>query len=435
MEKNYLSHFSKHVSANMIGTIGLSLYIFADTYFMSYYAGPMGLTALNIAIPVYGIIYSFAHMIGVGGGTNFSFSSAQGDYKKANEYFSISISYAVLIGIVIATFGFLFSEKLSLLLGANSESIEMTNIYIKTIMSFSPFFILNTTMITFLRYDNNPNLAMFAMLSSSIFNIIGDYVFMEYFHLSVFGAALATGIAPIVSILIFLRHIIKKQGILKFQSINFNVKELFKISRLGISTAVYELSQSLVTLSFNYLILGISGNMGIAAYGIITNVGLIIMSMFNGLQQGMQPLISRAHGVRDYIGEKIYLKYGIVFGIVLSVFVYVISFLNLDGLIRIFNSQNVKILYDLAKTGIIVYFLGFLPHGLNIAIIAYENATNNPRMSFILSLARGTILSLLFAFVLSHYFGMLGIWLSFPLAEMVTLGLYVVFKKILDKNM
>lgn len=157
--------------------------------------------------------------------------------------------------------------------------------------------------------------------------------------------------------------------------------------------------------------------------------------MFNGLQQGMQPLISRAHGVRDYIGEKIYLKYGIVFGIVLSVFVYVISFLNLDGLIRIFNSQNVKILYDLAKTGIIVYFLGFLPHGLNIAIIAYENATNNPRMSFILSLARGTILSLLFAFVLSHYFGMLGIWLSFPLAEMVTLGLYVVFKKILDKNM
>lgn len=434
MGKNYLSNFFKYVTTNMIGTLGFSIYIFADTYFMSYYAGPLGLTALNIAIPIYGLIFSFAYMIGVGGGINFSYSLAKKEYEKANEFFSISISYAFLVGVLFSILGILFSKDISRILGANAESLEMTNTYIKTVLSFGPVFLLSTNLVTFLRYDNNPNLAMVAMLSSSFFNILADYIFMEYLNLSVFGAALATGISPIVSILISLKHIFKKEGILDFKGFSFKIKKLFQIARLGVSSAIYEISQGLVTLAFNYLILGISGNIGIASYGIITNIGAIVMSMFSGLQQGIQPLISYAHGKKDTFGEKKYFKYGIIFGLALSLLVYVGSILNLDTLISIFNSQNVRLLYELAKSGMILYFLGFIPHGLNISLIAYKNATNNPRISFILSIARGSIFSLLFAFLLSHFFGMTGIWLSFPLAELATLGLYGIFNKIVKEK-
>ena len=419
----------------MIGTIGLSLYIFADTYFMSYYAGPLGLTALNIAIPIYGIIIGLGYMLGVGGGINFSYSAAKKNYDKANEFFSVSITYAIGIGIFLSILGLLFSKNISQLLGANSESLEMTNIYVKTIMAFSVFFVLNNTVVTFLKYDDNPNLAMIALLLSSLFNIVGDYVFMEYFNLGVFGAALATGMSPIVSLLISLRHFIKKEGILEFQKISYKFHEFLEIIKLGTSTFVYELSQGLVTLVFNYLILGISGNIGIAAYGIITNIGAIIMSMFNGLQQGMQPIISHAHGRKDTFGEREYFKYGTVFAIILSAVVYIGSVLKIDGLIGIFNSQDLEILYNLAKSGIILYFIGFFPHGLNISLIAYKNATNNPRLSFILSIARGSVFILLFAIVLSQYLGMTGIWLSFPLAEIATLVLYKIIEKILDRKL
>ena len=435
MEKNYLSNFAKYISANMIGTLGLSLYIFADTYFMAYYAGHLGLTALNIAIPLYGILLGLGYLFGTGGGINFSYLAAKKDYKKANEYFSVSISYAVLSGIILSIIGILFSKNISWALGANEESLAMTNTYIKTLLAFSTFFIPSTAIMTFLRYDDNPNLAMIALLFSSLFNIVFDYIFMECFKLSVFGAALATGLSPIVSILISLAHFFKKDKILKFEKVSFKVKKLLEVIKLGTSSFIYEMSQGLVTLSFNYLILGISGNIGIAAYGIITNIGGIVMSIFNGLQQGMQPLISSAHGRKDTFGERKYFKYGIIFAAILSLTVYFGSILNIDSLISIFNSQNLKILYDLAKPGIILYFLGFLPHGLNISLIAYKNAINNPRLSFILSIARGTIFSLLFAFVLSHHFAMTGIWLSFPLAEIATLVLYKLIEKILDKKL
>lgn len=434
MGKNYLSNFFKYISANMIGMIGFSIYIFADTYFMSYYAGPMGLTALNIAIPIYGLIFSFGYMLGVGGGTNFSYSAAKKDYKRGNEFFSVSLSYALLVGVIISIIGIFFSRNIAGILGANEESIEMTNIYIKTVLTFTPFFLISNNLVTFVRYDNNPNLAMAAMLVSSFFNMTADYIFMEFLNLSVFGAALATGLSPIVSLAIVSKHFIKKEGMLEFQGFSFKVKDFLKIARLGVSTSVYEMSQGLVTMAFNYLILGVSGNIGIAAYGIITNIGAIIMSMFSGLQQGIQPLISYAHGSKDQYGEKKYLKYAIVFGIGLSLFVYISSVMNLNPLISVFNSQKVDILYELARSGIILYFLGFLPHGLNVSLIAYKNATNNPRISFILSLARGSFFTIIYALILSRYFGMVGIWLSFPLSEISTLGLFVVLEKILNKK-
>lgn len=434
MGKNYLSNFFKYISANMIGMIGFSIYIFADTYFMSYYAGPMGLTALNIAIPIYGLVFSFGYMLGVGGGTNFSYCVAKKDYKRGNEFFRVSISYALVVGILISIIGILFSKNIAHILGANKESLEMTSIYVKTVLAFTPFFLLSNNLVTFVRYDNNPNLAMVAMLVSSFFNMVADYIFMEFLKLSVFGAALATGLSPIVSLAIVSKHFIKKEGMLEFQGFFFKIKDFLKIARLGVSTSVYEMSQGLVTMAFNYLILGVSGNIGIAAYGIITNVGAIIMSMFSGLQQGIQPLISYAHGSKDEFGVKKYLKYSITFGIGLSLFVYMGSIINLNPLIAVFNSQNVDILYDLARVGIIIYFLGFLPHGLNISLIAYKNATNNPRISFILSLARGSFFTIIYAFILSRHFGMVGIWLSFPLSEISTLALYGVLKKIIDKK-
>lgn len=192
MKTNYLSNFIKHTSTNIIGTIGLSLYVFADTYFISYYEGAIGLTTLNISLPIYSLLYGLGYLFGIGGGINFTYKLTKEKIEDANSYLNLAVTTALIIGILMTLSGLLFAEPIANLLGANAESLGLAKIYIRTILAFSPFFILSTMLQSFLRYDDNPKLAMVALLSSSFFNIVADYVFMEHFGLGVFGAALAT---------------------------------------------------------------------------------------------------------------------------------------------------------------------------------------------------------------------------------------------------
>lgn len=429
MKTNYLSEFIKHTSTNIIGTIGLSMYVFADTYFISYYSGPIGLTTLNIAVPIYSVLYGLGYLLGIGGGINFTYRQAKGDLEEGNSYFNLSVTLGLILGLLMTLIGVFFTEPVAYFLGANGESIELAKIYIKTILLFSPFFILSTTLLSFLRYDDNPKLAMIALLGSSFFNIIGDYFLMEHMNLGIFGAALATALSPLVAILMASPHYIKRRGDLHLSKLFVNGKKFFELMRLGLSTFVYEMSAGLVILIYNYLILDIAGNIGVAAYGIVVNIATIVLSIFNGLQQGIQPLIGYAYGSGDEKGVKTYLRYGLTFGLVLSMSLYLLSIPNVDALISIFNSQNVRELHNLARMGILIYFLGFVPTALNVVFIAYNNATNNPRVALMLSLARGSVLVILFAYVLSRLYGMNGIWMSFPLAEVCTILLYILLSK------
>ncbi len=429
MKTNYLREFFKHISTNVVGTIGLSTYVFADTYFISLYAGSLGLAALNISLPIYSLIYGLGYLLGIGGGINFTYSLAKDRRIDANSYFDLTVTFGILFGLMLTFVGLFFPTQISYFLGANSESIGMSVIYIRTILIFSPLFILSTILLCFLRYDDNPKLAMIAMLASNFFNIVADYIFMAHLDMGIFGAALATGLSPVLAIAIIFPHFTKKRGNVHFSKLYFNVKRFFEVARLGLSTFVYEMSAGLVIFVYNYLILGINGNIGIAAYGVVANLATILLSIFNGIQQGIQPLISYSHSRDDKLGVKTYLKYGITLALMLSTAVYIFSLVNIDLLISIFNSENNQILHDLAKAGIIIYFAGFIPASLNVVIIAYKNATNNARVSFIMSLARGSVFVLLFALLLSYSLGMTGIWLSFPLAEIATLILYGIFLK------
>ena len=168
MEKSLVKDFSKYVSLNILGMIGVSFYILADTYYIAKALGATGIAALNFAIPVFSIILGIGLMIGIGGAARFGILKSRNKHKEAEAVFAGALKLGTLVGLLFAVLGLFGSKALSSILGADAVTLPLTHAYMATIMVFAPFFILNNTVLAFVRNDNNPRLAMLAMIGGLI---------------------------------------------------------------------------------------------------------------------------------------------------------------------------------------------------------------------------------------------------------------------------
>lgn len=419
MENNIIKTFTKYVGVNIIGMIGLSCYILADTFFISKALGATGIAALNLSISIYSVIHGAGLMIGIGGATRYCILKSQNQDKKANDVYSACIGLGILLGAILAIIGVVASTSLGFLLGADISTLPLTKTYLTTILCFAPFFIMNNIHLAFVRNDNNPNLSMIAMLTGSFTNVALDYIFLFPLGLGMFGAAFATGLAPIISIGILSIHFIKGKNHFRYNKNQVTLSTILDILRLGLSAFITEVSSAVVLITFNLVIIKLEGNLGVASYGIVANLALVCVSIFIGIAQGIQPLISRGHGTNDYIALMKVMKYALITSLSIAAFIYLIVFYNTDTIISIFNSEENLKIAQIAKTGLRIYFLGFFFAGINIIIAMYFSAMENAKNSFIISIARGCIIIVPFVLLLSNIFKMTGIWLAFVLTECV----------------
>lgn len=433
--KSYLYEFIKYSSLNTLGMIGLSCYILADTYFISKGMGADGLAALNLAIPVYSFMHGCGLMIGMGGATKYSIGKSRNGTDDG--VFSSAVIMAIFLAAVFMITGGLFSGKIAVALGAESSVYEMTEIYLRIILMFAPAFFANDLLICFTRNDGEPRLAMAAMLTGSISNVLLDYIFIFPLGMGITGAVLATGLAPVISIAVLSMHIIRRRngfGLKKPQNMH---RHIFSVFSLGFSSLVTEVSSGIVILIFNVILLGISGNIGVAAYGITANLSLVITAVYTGIAQGMQPVVSRAYGASDNKGAALVLHYSFAASFIVSVVSYSIIFFFAENIASAFNSGGNEMLQSIAVPGLKIYFTGVLFAGFNIMLSMYFAAVERAVPSQILSLLRGFVLISSAAYILSSLWGITGVWLSFPVAEAVSsiigAALYIRYLRMIKK--
>lgn len=411
--------FAKYVSQNILGMLGISAYILADTLFISLAEGADGITALNLVLPLYNVIFAIGSMIGVGSATRFKILRARKD-STADYYFSNSVLFAIIISSIFVAMGLFIPREILILLGANAHIVELGAPYTQIFMVFAPFFMLNYICNAFVRNDGSPAIAMFATLSSSLFNIVMDYVLMFPCKLGMTGAALATVFSPIVGILICCFHFFSKKNTICFRLVMPSVKRLFASCQLGIAAFVGEMSAGVTTMVFNFLILAITGNVGVAAYGIVANIAIIATSIFNGISQGSQPLLSDYYGKGDTVSVKKILRLSVISALFAAGMI--VAFMNLfpEQIATIFNSEKNAEMASYAVDGIRLYFIGFLFAGFNIVGTGYLSATENAGWAFATSILRGFVAIIVCAFTLTYLFGMTGVWLTFAAAELIT---------------
>lgn len=417
------NEFAKYVSQNTLAMLGISCYILVDTFFISISQGTDGLTALNLVLPVYSLIFAIGSMIGTGAATRFSILRARGE-SEADRYFSNAIMWELIFGLIFTAAGALCPEGIIRLLGGDEHITAVGAQYTRLFMLFGPAFTLNYTFTAFVRNDGAPSRAMTATLSSSFSNILLDYLFMFPLGMGMSGAALATGVSPLISCAICCTHFFTKKNTIKFIPAPPSLKRLWKSCQLGVAAFVAEISSGVTMTVFNFLMLGLAGNTGVAAYGVTANFSMVASSVFNGIANGSQPLISRAYGCAGTGGNralgkllKMCVATALVFAAVFIAAVYIFA----DVFVGIFNSEGSAELAALGAEGIRLYFIGFLPAGLNIVLTGFLSASERAVSAFVAALMRGFAAIIGFAFLLSALFGITGLWLAFPASETLTL--------------
>lgn len=428
-----LKEFFQYVTLNICGMIGLSCYILADTFFISNGLGANGLTALNLAIPIYSFIHGSGLMFGIGGATKYSIYRGQKEYKNADKAFSNTIYIMSILAVIFVLTGIFFSEKLTKLLGADKDVFHMTKTYLQVILLFAPAFITNDTLICFVRNDGNPKLSMIAMLAGSFSNIILDYIFIFPLNMGILGAVLATGLAPIISLIVLSRHWLAKQNQFHLVQINPSLQLTRNIISLGIPSFIAEMASGIVIIAFNTIILHLQGNIGVAAYSVVANLSLVVISIYTGIAQGMQPILSRVYGYGEPESQKQVLKYALKTMLAISCGIYLVFLLFSNPIVSVFNNEQNIQLQQIAETGLKLYFIAIPFAGFNIIISSYFTSTEKALPAQIVSLSRGFLVILPVAFSLSFLLKMTGVWMSFPITEcfvaLAVIVLYIKFRK------
>ena len=166
-DKGCFHNFVKYASLNVLGMLGLSCYILADTFFIANALGSRGLTALNLAIPIYSFVHGCGLMIGMGGGIRFAIRKYQGERRESDVIFSHAVGLAVGFAACFLLAGLLLSGRIVALLGADRSIFDMTRIYVRMVLLFSPLFLLNNVLLAFVRNDGAPQRSMAAMVGGS----------------------------------------------------------------------------------------------------------------------------------------------------------------------------------------------------------------------------------------------------------------------------
>lgn len=418
-QKTYLKEFIRYTALNILGMLGLSCYILADTFFVSRGLGANGLAALNLALPVYSVVNGTGLMLGMGGATKYSIFRGQKNYEAANRIFSNTLTAALFFSALYMGVGLLFSGEIAAFLGADAAVHEMTDIYLKVVLLFSPAFIINNILNCFVRNDGAPNLGMAAMLTGSFSNIIMDYIFIFPLGMGMLGAVLATGFAPVIGILILSGHFRGKKSSIRLSLAKPKARLTGETLVLGFPSLVTELSSGIVIIIFNMIILSLRGNVGVAAYGVIANISLVVVSIFTGISQGMQPLLSRAYGENDVRSIPKILRYALVTASGSALLLYGIMFLFASPITAVFNSEGNQALQQMAVEGIKLYFLAIPFAGMNVVLSVYFTSTDKPLPAHIISLLRGLLLIVPMTFLLAALFELTGVWLAFPATEAV----------------
>ena len=397
-----LKRFTKYVTQSVAGMIGISIYVLADTFFISVYSGADGLAVLNLILPVYGLIYAIGSMIGIGSATRYAINRAKGE--NTDYYFIQSITWSILIAIPFMLIGIFCPDKALGLLGADAGLTALGKNYLRIILIATPFFMSNYTFTAFARNDGAPSTAMIGSISGSMFNIVFDYVFMFPVKLGLPGAALATALCPLVTMSICSTHYLSKKNKVGFKWTTPSLKHLISCCQLGISAFVGEMSSGV----------------RVAAYGVVANLSIVAVAIFNGLAQGAQPLISESYGKGASEQVRKLLKWSLGVCLAVEVLIELIVWTATDPLINIFNSENNAQLLNYAHIGMRLYFLGFLIAGINVVLVAYFSAVDEPKIAIVGSLLRGIVAIVICAIVLAKLFGLNGVWTSLLASEGIT---------------
>lgn len=411
----------RFVMSSVFMMIFTSLYSIVDGFFVSNYVGKTPFAAVNLIMPVCMAMGTIGTMIGTGGSAVVSQALGEGKKEKADKYFSMLIYFAVILSIIISAFGFVFAHPIAEALGAEGKLLEYCVRYSRILSIALTAFVLQNIFMSFFVTAEKPTLSLTVSVIGGVTNIVLDAVFIAVFNWGIAGAATATAIGQFVGAGIAVVYFARKNdSLLRLVPVKFEVKILLKALSNGSSEMVTNLSASLINILYNFQLMKLAGENGVAAYGIIMYVNFIFMAIYFGYSIGSAPVIGYHYGAGNHAELKNLFHKSIVLMSSSGVILTFLAELLTVPLVKVFASYDVG-LFNMTCRGFRIYSVAFIFMGINVWGSAFFTALGNGLVSAALSFMRTLVFQIAMIFVLPVFLGIDGIWGAIVAAEFMAL--------------
>ena len=402
-----------------IGILVMSINMIVDTIFVGQWIGVLAIAAITVVLPIGFLISSIGMAIGIGGSSVISLALGADNVEKAKKVFGNQFSLTTLSSIFLVTICLLFEEHVLKLFGANGNILAPAIPYFRIIIIGAPFLAFAMMGNPIIRALGKPTYAMIALILPAIANILLDIIFIKIFDWGMFGAGLATSIAYAVCGLFILGFLLSKKSNLKI-GINYLKLEksiVSEISSLGSITLVRQGTVSILTIILNYSLFKYGNESSVAVFGIINRLMMFIFFPVFGIVQGFLPIAGYNYGANLYGRVKEVLYTANKYGTIICVFIFLaVYFFNYEMTSVFTNDAN---LLNQTPNAILTTLLATPFIAFQLVGASYFQAVGKAKPALVLTLLRQSIFLIPFIIVLPMFFGLDGIWFSFPISDLL----------------
>ncbi|QAS52465.1 MATE family efflux transporter [Halobacillus litoralis] len=411
----------------MIGMFVMALYNVIDTLFIARGVGILGVSGVSIGFPVMMIIMAISAAVGIGGASVISRRLGENKPEEADQVFG-NILFMI---VAVSSFGligaFTFLEPLLKLFGATENILPYATDYLFPIMLGSIFFSFAFTTNSIIRSEGNSKFAMMTMIIPAVLNIILDPIFIFGLNMGVQGASVATVLSQATVTLVVLNYFLKGRSSLTIKAAylkpQWNV--IREILTIGMPAFIRQVSGSGMMIAINLMLIKFGGEFEVGVFGIVQKLAMFTIMPMIGVLQGMQPIIGYNYGANNDSRLKETVLLGMKVVTVISTGIFVVMMVFPEGLMNIFTGDAETI--ETGAYAIRIMFALAMLIGAQVVSGGLYQALGMAKPALILSMARQVLFLIPLVLILPNFFGVTGVWLAFPLSDLLAFALSMIF--------
>lgn len=403
-----------------IGILVMSLNILVDTIFVGHWIGSTAIAAINVVLPVSFFIAALGMAIGIGGSSIISRTLGANDKNKALKTFGNQITLTILLTFTLVALGLFYRDAIILSFGGKGAIFEPAKAYYTIVLYGVPFLALSMMGNTVIRAEGKPKFAMYAMMIPSVTNLVLDYVFINVMDFGMEGAAWATSVSYVICLIFVTWFFVSKHSELKINATHFglNLAVVSEISSLGFVTLARQAVVSVTYLFMNNILFDLGGEISVTAYAIVGRMLMFAMFPVLGVTQGFLPIAGFNYGAQNYHRVRESINKAIKYATILSTGIFLVLMIFPEAITRMFTT-NLEVIqrtpsnmrWVFAATPIIaVQLIG----------AAYFQSIGKAVPALLLTLTRQGFFFIPLILILPKFYGELGVWISFPISDVLS---------------
>ncbi len=414
-----------------IGILVMSLNMIVDTIFVGRWLGPLAISAITVVIPVTFFIGAIGLAVGIGGSSVLSRALGAENHEKALKVFGNQVTLTFGSTAILASLGLIFQDTLIQFFGADDSFRDLALTYYQIVLYGIVLLAMCMMGNNVIRAEGKPKFAMYAMMLPSIGNIFMDWLLIRVFDWGMEGAAWATFISyGICFAFIFWFFVAKSELRLKLSSFFLSRTIVKEINALSFVTLARQGTIAVLTILLNNMLINYGDALDVAAYGIISRMLMFALFPVIGVNQGFLPIAGFNFGAQKYDRVKESIIISIKYSGILALCIFAVIMIFPSSIVSIFisNSEgmdattlanNEEILrrtpnalrWVFAATPVIV---------IQLIGASYFQAIGKATPALLLSLTKQGFFLIPLLFILPPFFGVWGIWIAFPIADILS---------------